>query len=430
MERLYNVSLSQPKFEITPFEAVTYDPKEGPDVSLLINTFDKIENRQNNAVKAKADVLNTFSTLDPKLNKDDEETMNWWNDYQQNIMYDIEHFVRIGDYSKAYQYATEKAAEVANNKELLARQHSYETFKIEKEKLKNRVSSGDIRQATYNMVMKENPFTNDFIRDEYGNVISSKDFQLKKEPVKDFDVIKHIASAFQLLNPDSTAVGRSTRRDVATSKHRKGSAHSTDTKREILTPERVLDMIQDTFDMNGDNIEALGQRYETDLDMLKDWEAEYDALSDEDKNGEKGKTLQWKKDKLKELIYRNGVPCGAEWYYARLIAGGVNAGLVDKESWDDTYIGSIAEGLSYSRTSNSRSNESSVANYDDDDSSGGNSGRHHRKGNVSKGPRGYGSRGGSGRQATAASAPSSESASRFNIHKSWTPSAPVRKRRK
>lgn len=375
--RLYNFSLAQPQFEVTPFQAVAFEPKEQPNFGLLTNAFEKIEQRETATSKVKADLNTLFSTIDPKLNKDDPETMEWWKNFQKKYKDEIADYVRGGDYSTAIQFATEAAGEAVNDKELLARQYRYETYKKEYDTQKARVNNG-ISEKTFKWWNKENPFDYEFIRDDEGNVISGKAWN-GKPPVNDFDLIKLYATAFQILNPDTITRGSSTsisnRKGVKgiTTGSEKSSGYSK--SRTTVTPKEVLNVIKDTFEANNENIDSLYQRYEVDKYDVEEMEKEYNNMSEEEKNSTRGKDLYYIKELKKKLLTRNGSWCGAEWYFARLISGMYNSGLNPNETVkdDNMLVMRFADYLGYDKdsyeTRSGRGNE-----YYDKESGGGGSG--------------------------------------------------------
>ena len=379
--RLYNFTLKQPQFEITPFQAVAFEPKEQPNIGLLTNAFEKIEQRENNTSKAKADLNAMFSVIDSKLNKDDKETMDWWNKFQQQRLDAINDYIRGGDYSKAFQFATEAAGEAANNKELLARQYRYETYKKEDDKQRSRADSGDIRYATYDLYKQEHPFDYEFIKDDDGNIISSKAWSAPV-PVKDFDIVKHYATAFQLINPDtdskgtSSSVGRTNGAKGIHTSNKSGSSRSV--SRTSIKPAEVLNMIKTVFDINHDDIKALGQRYRVDCNELEKLEAEFDKMDADERASNRGKDLEFEIELRKKLLWHNGGYCGERLYYARLIAGMYNAGFKAEDGFteEDFPVEQIAKGLGFVKSSvdiSTTSDKSYIDSRDDGTGSGGGS---------------------------------------------------------
>lgn len=352
--RLYNFTLKQPQFEITPFQAVAFEPKEQPNIGLLTNAFEKIEQRENNTSKAKADLNAMFSAIDSKLNKDDKETMDWWNKFQQQRLDAINDYIRGGDYSKAFQFATEAAGEAANDKELLARQYRYETFKKEDDKQKARVESGDIRQATYNLYKKNHPFDYEFIKDDDGNIISSKAWSAEA-PVKDLDIVKFYATTFQLINPDTTKKGSSNTVARATGNDNRHDSTETGTSfsrsKSAVTVDEVLRSNVNTFLLDPENSKALRQRYEADLNELKDLEEQYNKMDVNEQQSQRGKDLLYDINLRKKLLYRNDSECGYEYYFGRLISGTYNSGAKIENIDDNNFALIAAQGLAYSNTS-------------------------------------------------------------------------------
>lgn len=150
--RLYNFTLKQPQFEITPFQAVAFEPKDKVNVSLLSDSFSKIEERRRAFNEKQAGLIKMFGDLSDKLvleGPGSEEQVNWWNDFQNGYKKSLEEWSNSGDLAGALEAATNYAAEAYNDRELHARMKASEDYNKYIEDAKDRVKQGKVSQEKF-----------------------------------------------------------------------------------------------------------------------------------------------------------------------------------------------------------------------------------------------------------------------------------------
>lgn len=354
--RLYNFTLKQPQFEVTPFQAVAFEPKEKENLSILTNAFEKIEERENKTAAAKSELNTMFSQLDSKLNKDDPETMEWWSNFQKKYKDELDDYVRLGDYSKALKFATEAAGEAANDKELLGRMNSSAMYKKVHDDALQRFNDGTVLDTSLEWFDTVQPYTHKNITDKNGNIISGT-FEQKIALLDDVNWSSVYEGTMKLINPDTTSTSTSSgsRRSSSGPEggHSKGSSSSRSHSKTIVTAKEINDMAQEIA-KDTTLMPRVAQQYEKDKFRLMKLSNDYwsGELSDSDKA-----SVKYEIDILKSRIFDKNGATDLEGYIKRCLQNEV-----------------ISNGLAYENESTSTSHESDISNTKPSGSGGGGGG--------------------------------------------------------
>lgn len=331
--RLYNFSLAQPQFEVTPFQAVAFEPKEQPNFGLLTNAFEKIEQRENKYTESVANMDKSFATLQGLLSQD-KQTLNWFENYKKKYRDVLTDFANTGDYHNAAAFGTKLASEMLNDGELIGNIHAYETYKKEYDKVKQKAEgSGDVIGLHYfEQQNKFSPNNIKWITDDSGKITGAEEYDVNTPYFETIDYAKEVwAKGFQLINPDQSSKSSRTSSGVSYSDDfggytsSSGSGHSTSMTK--VTAEEILKSWDKV-------IKAVGispSRIKYDFDARCAWrdklQEDYNKMSESDKLSAKGQDLLYEIQLYDQVLIHNGIR-DYKSFYADMIAGGETAKAV------------------------------------------------------------------------------------------------------
>lgn len=331
--RLYNFSLAQPQFEVTPFQAVAFEPKEQANFALLANAFDKIEQRENQYNTSIANMDKSFAALQPSLSQD-KQTLDWFENYKKKYRDVLTDFATSGDYHNAAAFGTKLASEMLNDGELIGHIHAYETYKKEYDKVKQKAeASGDVIGLHYfEEQNKYSPNNIQWLTDSTGKITGASEYNVKTPYFETIDYAKEIwAKGFQLINVDQSSkssrrsVGSSYTDDFGGTTSHSGSSHSTSLSK--VTPQEILKSWDAVVKATGISPSRIKYDYESRLSWRNKLKAEYDAMSESDKLSTKGQDLNYEIKLYDSVLYHNGI-ADYRSFYADMIAGGETAKAV------------------------------------------------------------------------------------------------------
>lgn len=331
--RLYNFSLAQPQFEVTPFQAVAFEPKEQPNYALLANAFDKIEQRENQYNTSIANMDKSFAALQPSLSQD-KQTLDWFENYKKKYRDVLTDFANTGDYHNAAAFGTKLASEMLNDGELIGHIHAYETYKKEYDKVKQKAeASGDVIGLHYfEEQNKYSPNNIQWLTDSTGKITGASEYNVKTPYFETIDYAKEIwAKGFQLINADQSSKSSRTSSGVSYSDDfggytsSSGSGHSTSLSK--VTPQEILKSWDAVIKATGISPSRIKYDYESRLSWRNKLKAEYDAMSESDKLSTKGQNLKYEIELYDSVLYHNGIE-DYRSFYADMIAGGETAKAV------------------------------------------------------------------------------------------------------
>lgn len=307
MPRLYNVSLKEPKFEVTPFQPIEYKPAE-INTNILANSIAEYNKKSQDAYSTYAALDTMFSNATSKLNRDDKETMQWYDNFQKKYKDEIRQFMINGNYGDAVKFGTMLASEAANDKEFLGRQHSYETYKKQYDTIEDKFSKGSIRKETFELWKEDNPYFFTPMTDKEGNVLGGYAWEPTTVPVDDINFFTLYKLAEGLINPDSTSsgssVGRSWGKSVeGESKSGHKTSGSSSSKTEV-TKEQIYEVVKELYDKEGVTQEAVTQAFRADRRAYQNQIKRVDDLNkqliDAINNGESSDYIDKLRDSVKE----------------------------------------------------------------------------------------------------------------------------------
>ena len=302
--RLPEMSLVQPKFEVSPFEAAIFKPEQ-EDLSLLANSLSKMEERKRNASEKIGAMDATFAKLAPTINND-AKTLQWFEGYKDKYKRELEAYARLGDYSQAINQGAILAGEALKDQELIGRQR----YKQEYDDVLQKVNSRqDIKDVTKEWWKANHPYNYRDITDDNGNIIGGNKFDPADLPVKDVDWAEVTELAVKLINPDRTSTS------TGSSSYRDGTGGSSERSRsfEQITPQQIRENMQDLYNAYPGKDREIEQAYRVNVWRLQQLEAQ--LATDRD-----NKDIQFQIKQLKDiLIPKSGSSPSIETYYANMI---------------------------------------------------------------------------------------------------------------
>ena len=332
-----------------------YVPQRVPvrsNLEALSQALNKIDERSDKAIQQKSAITNAIGQL--KLNAAEDK---WKYDYAKRIEQKINDAAQYGDYSRALDVATELAGSATSSPEVIGRIRANENYEKKKGEVESLANSGVISGLTKERWLAQNKYAYEDIRDENGNIVGGTDWKAGWDPVKKVDMSRLVTLAGQLAAPVKRATSSSSQHSVSDEQGVGNGGTSTPAglrsvktgystssgssyQRETLTKQKIDEVYNQLFALDGDNMNALIQQYDDvrwKVDQLKD---ELSNTSDP----EKRKTIQDSIDAFSNDIYdSNNQPLKVKEYMLSKI------GIITKDMAYNNIIVSHTSGSSENR---------------------------------------------------------------------------------
>ena len=336
-----------------------YVPQRIPvrsNLEALSQALNKIDERSDKAIQQKSAITNAIGQL--KLNAAEDK---WKYDYAKRIEQKINDAAQYGDYSRALDVATELAGSATSSPEVIGRIRANEAYEKKKGEVESLANSGVISGLTKERWLAQNKYAYEDIRDENGNIVGGTDWKAGWDPVKKVDMSRLITLAGQLAAPVKRATSSSSQHSVSdeqgvgnggisTSEGLRSvkTGYSTSSgssfQRETLTKEKIDEVYNKLFALDGDNMNALIQQYDDikwKVNQLKD---ELSITTDP----EKRKSLQDNINVFSDDIYdSNGQPLKVKEYMLSKIGVITKDMAYDNTTVSHTSCSSEIRGLNY-----------------------------------------------------------------------------------
>lgn len=313
------MTLKQATLPQNSFVPQVYTPQTA-DVSLLANSLAQREARMEKASAQEAAFNETASKLETLVNPNEKQ---WVYNYLNKQSEGFKNALDAGDYGAAVRQATIAGSNLLKNPEAMGRIQAQEQFKKEQDRQQARVTSGDIKQSTYEWWLKNNPYKYEDVKDTNGNIIGGTQYISETVPVKDIDFAAQAYAAFKLINPykNTKITGfDNAGQDYNDTENTSWSRSSkTSNSRERITKEQILAVMDQLVKSNPDGYRAVEQAFNVaqyDLQKLQD---KYEKAYDLDPNSDDVKNLKEQLDERKQLMFNNGSPISYKEYYARMV---------------------------------------------------------------------------------------------------------------
>lgn len=332
-----------------------YVPQRVPvrsNLEALSQALNKIDERSDKAIQQKSAITNAIGQL--KLNAAEDK---WKYDYAKRIEQKINDAAQYGDYSRALDVATELAGSATSSPEVMGRIRANEAYEKKKGEVESLANSGVISGLTKERWLAQNKYTYEDIRDENGNIVGGTDWKAGWDPVKKVDMARLVTLAGQLAAPVKRATsstsqhsvsdeqgigngGTSTPEGLRSVKTGYSTSSGSSYQRETLTKQKIDEVYNKLFALDGDNMNALIQQYDDikwKVNQLKD---ELSITTDP----EKRKSLQDSINVFSDDIYdSNGQPLKVKEYMLSKI------GVITKDMAYDNITVSHNSGSSETR---------------------------------------------------------------------------------
>nr|DAJ58175.1 MAG TPA: hypothetical protein [Crassvirales sp.] len=336
-----------------------YVPQRVPvrsNLEVLSQALNKIDERSDKAIQQKSAITNAIGQL--KLNAAEDK---WKYDYAKRIEQKINDAAQYGDYSRALDVATELAGSATSSPEVIGRIRANEAYEKKKGEVESLANSGVISGLTKERWLAQNKYAYEDIRDENGNIVGGTDWKAGWDPVKKVDMARLVTLAGQLAAPVKRATSNSSQHSVSDEQGVGNDGTSTPEglrsvktgystssgssyQRETLTKQKIDEVYNKLFALDGDNMNALIQQYDDikwKVNQLKD---ELSTTTDP----EKRKSLQDSIDAFGNDIYdSNGQPLKVKEYMLSKIGVITKDMAYDNTSVSHTSGSSESRGLTY-----------------------------------------------------------------------------------
>lgn len=332
-----------------------YVPQRVPvrsNLEALSQALNKIDERSDKAIQQKSAITNAIGQL--KLNAAEDK---WKYDYAKRIEQKINDAAQYGDYSRALDVATELAGSATSSPEVIGRIRANEAYEKKKGEVESLANSGVISGLTKERWLAQNKYAYEDVRDENGNIVGGTDWKAGWDPVKKVDMSRLVTLAGQLAAPVKRATSSSSQHSVSDEQGVGNGGTSTPTglrsvktgystssgssyQRETLTKQKIDEVYNQLFALDGDNMNALIQQYDDIKWKVNQLKNELSNTSDP----EKRKTIQDSIDAFSNDIYdSNNQPLKVKEYMLSKI------GIITKDmAYDNTSV-SHTSGSSESR---------------------------------------------------------------------------------
>lgn len=332
-----------------------YVPQRVPvrsNLEALSQALNKIDERSDKAIQQKSAITNAIGQL--KLNAAEDK---WKYDYAKRIEQKINDAAQYGDYSRALDVATELAGSATSSPEVIGRIRANEAYEKKKGEVESLANSGVISGLTKERWLAQNKYAYEDIRDANGNIVGGTDWKAGWDPVKKVDMSRLVTLAGQLAAPVKRATSSSSQHSVSDEQGVGDGGTSTPAglrsvktgystssgssyQRETLTKQKIDEVYNQLFALDGDNMNALIQQYDDIKWKVNQLKNELSNTSDP----EKRKTIQDSIDAFSNDIYdSNNQPLKVKEYMLSKI------GIITKDmAYDNTSV-SHTSGSSESR---------------------------------------------------------------------------------
>lgn len=332
-----------------------YVPQRVPvrsNLEALSQALNKIDERSDKAIQQKSAITNAIGQL--KLNAAEDK---WKYDYAKRIEQQINDAAQYGDYSRALDVATELAGSATSSPEVIGRIRANEAYEKKKGEVESLANSGVISGLTKERWLAQNKYAYEDVRDENGNIVGGTDWKAGWDPVKKVDMSRLVTLAGQLAAPVKRATSSSSQHSVSDEQGVGNGGTSTPAglrsvktgystssgssyQRETLTKQKIDEVYNQLFALDGDNMNALIQQYDDIKWKVNQLKNELSNTSDP----EKRKTIQDSIDAFSNDIYdSNNQPLKVKEYMLSKI------GIITKDmAYDNTSV-SHTSGSSESR---------------------------------------------------------------------------------
>ena len=332
-----------------------YVPQRVPvrsNLEALSQALNKIDERSDKAIQQKSAITNAIGQL--KLNAAEDK---WKYDYAKRIEQKINDAAQYGDYSRALDVATELAGSATSSPEVIGRIRANEAYEKKKGEVESLANSGVISGLTKERWLAQNKYAYEDIRDANGNIVGGTDWKAGWDPVKKVDMSRLVTLADQLAAPVKRATSSSSQHSVSDEQGVGNGGTSTPAglrsvktgystssgssyQRETLTKQKIDEVYNQLFALDGDNMNALIQQYDDIKWKVNQLKNELSNTSDP----EKRKTIQDSIDAFSNDIYdSNNQPLKVKEYMLSKI------GIITKDmAYDNTSV-SHTSGSSESR---------------------------------------------------------------------------------
>lgn len=336
-----------------------YVPQRVPvrsNLEALSQALNKIDERSDKAIQQKSAITNAIGQL--KLNAAEDK---WKYDYAKRIEQKINEAAQYGDYSRALDVATELAGSATSSPEVIGRIRANEAYEKKKGEVESLANSGVISGLTKERWLAQNKYAYKDIRDENGNIVGGTDWKAGWDPVKKVDMSRLVTLAGQLAAPVKRATSSSSQHSVSdeqgvgnggtstpASLRSVKTGYSTSSgssyQRETLTKEKIDEVYNKLFALDGDNMNALIQQYDDIKWKVNQLKEELSTTTDP----EKRKSLQDSISAFGDDIYdSNGQPLKVKEYMLSKIGVITKDMAYDNTSVSHTSGSSETRGLTY-----------------------------------------------------------------------------------
>lgn len=332
-----------------------YVPQRVPvrsNLEALSQALNKIDERSDKAIQQKSAITNAIGQL--KLNAAEDK---WKYDYAKRIEQKINDAAQYGDYSRALDVATELAGSATSSPEVIGRIRANEAYEKKKGEVESLANSGVISGLTKERWLAQNKYAYEDIRDENGNIVGGTDWKAGWDPVKKVDMSRLVTLAGQLAAPVKRATSSSSQHSVSDEQGVSNGGTSTPEglrsvktgystssgssyQRETLTKQKIDEVYNKLFALDGDNMNALIQQYDDIKWKVNQLKNELSTTTDP----EKRKSLQDSINVFSDDIYdSNGQPLKVKEYMLSKI------GVITKDMAYDNITVSHTSGSSETR---------------------------------------------------------------------------------
>lgn len=336
-----------------------YVPQRVPvrsNLEALSQALNKIDERSDKAIQQKSAITNAIGQL--KLNAAEDK---WKYDYAKRIEQKINDAAQYGDYSRALDVATELAGSATSSPEVIGRIRANEVYEKKKGEVESLANSGVISGLTKERWLAQNKYAYEDIRDENGNIIGGTDWKAGWDPVKKVDMARLVTLAGQLAAPVKRATSSSSQHSVSDEQGVGNGGTSTSAslrsvktgystssgssyQRETLTKQKIDEVYNKLFALDGDNMNALIQQYDDIKWKVNQLKNELSITTDP----EKRKSLQDSINVFSDDIYdSNGQPLKVKEYMLSKIGVITKDMAYDNTSVSHTSGSSETRGLTY-----------------------------------------------------------------------------------
>ena len=298
------LSLQTPQgMQFGVFEGSTVTPQKVEVGKLLGNAFNTIEQRVTNYNERLSALDAAFSQMRETL-PNDEETLKWFDGYQQQYKDKIKAFADNYDYSTAINMAIRAAGDAVNSAEYTGRKRYYAERQQWVDALEKR---GDLTSRDKDYWKRHYPQAYEDVKDASGKIIGGNHFEAPT-PIKSIDWEDAIKSADENVAED--VQGNESSSSYSDDYGGRSSGSSRVTRKKPLSK-----LIQGLREYMGKNPQ-IGKQFDVAYAELKD---DYDDLIKERDNFAKG-TPEYDNAQMELNLFLERV-------------GSKNGGLPDKASW-------------------------------------------------------------------------------------------------